>query len=152
MRQVMEVIEGWVEAHREFVRVQSQKIITGISAESDIVRAAAISTGGLPVYCDLGGCLVLMPEGTIVGVDHDGSATINVNDTAWIRVARTAAADKYAPLSALRPSGDQRCEACGGTGSLYEGRIRCGVCGGSGRLSSAGTTMPPRKPWSKGGA
>lgn len=42
-----------------------------IEAEPTVAREAARATGGLPVQCDLGGVLVLTPQGEVLHYDPE---------------------------------------------------------------------------------
>jgi len=134
----MTVLKGWKPEHAKTVRELSSRIVAGTDASSPQLRAAAMHTGGLPVYCDLGGCLVLVPQGHVVGFDNNEQTTTVVTDPSWLRVARIAAAEKYEMLSELKPVGDTVCPACEGKGRLFRSKIRCGTCGGSGWIEGTG--------------
>jgi hypothetical protein len=103
--------------------------------DDDAIRRAAQETGGLPVYCDMGGCLILATDGRVLQFTPEDGATKPVTDRVWMRVALTAAADRYSALSSLRPLGVQ-CPICHGSGTLEGTAARCANCGGSGTVDA----------------
>jgi hypothetical protein len=109
----------------------------GTDAESDDVRAAAKLTGGVPVYADIGGILIVLTDGRVVHFDPDTHIVTPVTDTKWRRVALANAARKFPELATLlpaRPTDARSCTVCGGTGVLLG--ANCGSCSGLGWVDS----------------
>jgi hypothetical protein len=126
-------IEGWSHAYAERVRELSRKIAASTDEGLSAMRDAAARTGGLPVYCDLGGCLIITPEGTVVQLEYSFDTVSTVTDPSWLRAARVAAAKTHPELEGLQPGGARICAACAGTGRIRQARgLRCGVCYGIG--------------------
>lgn len=99
-------------------------------------RAAVRLTGGLPVYGDMGGVMVLMRDGTIVSFAHDRDEVEVETDELWRKVAFVHAARRFPELAALRPvrpADAADCAQCAGTGAFpgIDG-VDCGPCAGSG--------------------
>ena len=140
----MGTIEGWNEHYADFVRALAGDIASGVHATTHIFREVARRTGGLPVYGDIGGCLVLAPDGQVIGYDLNDEAVAPVTDPSWIRVACITAAEKYPALAGLKPVGDRLCDACAGTGRVLDGQARCGECNGGGWLAVTASDPPER--------
>lgn len=123
-------IEGWTSRHEEVVR-SAIRAITGASTDQprDI---AARATQALPVYADLGGCLLLTPAGDVLEYRFEEADVKMVGDSRSIRLARAAAATEYPALADLRPTDGTTCAACEGTGNIGLARARCGECDGTG--------------------
>lgn len=103
------------------------------SSQGTFCDAAAL-TGGLPVYEDLGGVLVLMPDGSVQSYDPDRRIAIPVFEGRWVIAALVKAAKRYRELASLHPSRPQdgvTCEQCRGAGTLV-GDLDCGRCMGTG--------------------
>jgi len=112
--------------------------------ESDPVRAAATKTGGLPIYSDMGGILVLLPDGQVVHFDPDTQSIAPVADKRWRAAALTHAARKFPEISSLippRPPDAASCPSCGGTGTMFV-NITCGICFGLGWVEMDATWTP----------
>ena len=84
---------------------------------------AAVRLGWLPVSWQMGGVLVLSPDGR-VGILSDGPpySIEREADQVWALTARVHAVRDYPELAALLPVKDRR-------------SIRCGECKGKGRIS-----------------
>jgi hypothetical protein len=96
---------------------------------------AAKAAGGLPVYSDMSGTLLITEAGEIVWYDAERSVVEPMDDPLWVTVALVSASRQYPSLGELRPSrpttaGD--CKACDGTGAFKN--MICGKCGGTGWL------------------
>jgi hypothetical protein len=103
---------------------------------ADLMRAAARETGGLPVWRDMGGILVLMPTIEVVQYDPDTRTSLPVNDPTWRRVALVKAALSHPELESLlpeKPAAAVTCHQCGGSGRLFDS-VDCGQCMGVGWL------------------
>jgi hypothetical protein len=131
------VIENWNERLAETVRRLYQEAIADCSERGEAHREAALATGGVPVYSDLGGVLVIAPDGSIRLYDNAGVIT-PVVDLKWSHVARVLAAEKYPALRAVapvRPENASTCRFCRGAGKVKEFLDAiCGLCGGTGWL------------------
>ena len=102
------------------------------SAPSASMRQAARLTGGVPVYEDLGGVLVLLGQSRVVQFDPDTKAVQPI-DGKWKAFAMFRAAASFrelACLAPLRPSNATTCSTCGGSGTVHA--AYCGACGGLG--------------------
>jgi hypothetical protein len=100
-------------------------------------RAAAIATGGLPVYADLGGILAITPAGQVVSFDHDSGKVSRIDDDRWRTVAWASASRRFPALATLRParpSAAGTCPSCNGTGVLLA-TATCGKCLGLGWIT-----------------
>ena len=100
-------IAALVEAHR-----------TGVGAH-DWQRDMAVRFGGLGVYGDIGGALVVRPDGSVLsfGWDDDEAAEPSPG---WRVIALAAASYRHPELAALapeRPPTARPCWKCGGPGS-----------------------------------
>jgi hypothetical protein len=103
------------------------------------LRQAAARTGGLPVYADLGGVLVLTPAGTVLRYDPETGRSTDESESRWKALALTRAARRFSQLAALRPPRPDRgaviCPQCDGAGEVL-GNVDCGVCFGRGWIFS----------------
>ena len=126
----MPTIEGWSKAYTQVVRELVRSAASSLG--TDPWHAAALRTGGLPVYCDIGGCLVITPDGDILEYAFEGEIVTPVTDQQSMRLACAAAAEKYEMLATLMPKDGRVCPSCSGTGRLGQTQMRCGVCAGIG--------------------
>jgi hypothetical protein len=103
------------------------------SVEPVSTREAAIATGALPVYCDLGGFLAITAGGKVLHYDPERKLVSAVVDETWRRAALVHAVRKHPELSELfpRPNTAVVCPQCGGSGLLM-GKADCGWCMGAG--------------------
>ena len=106
--------------------------------EDDVAHAATRRVEALPVYSDVGGSLLLAPNGDILCLptDSHGPPTLE-RDPQWQLVARVKAAEKYPQLKALLPIRDDQsvqCHSCNGSGAVSVGGVSltCGKCRGLG--------------------
>ena len=95
-------------------------------------RQVALETRALPVYCDLGGWLVITSGGSILHYD------VNLGEPAerWKRLALVMAADRYPELEELRPvrpEGARTCHHCNGNGKIRG--CPCATCCAAGWLT-----------------
>lgn len=101
----------------ERVGIISEKVARDSLSES--WRDAARATGGVPVYEDVGGILVIGPDrGVLLYTPSDGRATLATDP--WERMAFIRAAklhDELAGLAPPRPGDARICTCCGGTGA-----------------------------------
>jgi hypothetical protein len=103
------------------------------SNENEAFRDAARATGSLPVYCDMGGCLVVSPSGEILRFDSESGAIEPESDPRWRLLARARVSAKYpelASLAPLRPEDAPDCSDCERTGLLLG--LDCRTCSGLG--------------------
>jgi len=101
---------------------------------SSYIREAAVRTGGVPVYADMGGVLVVAPDGSTLHYEPASRKIDAFVEERWRLLALVRAARKYPELSELRPARPETarsCRQCGGTG-LVVGQVDCGVCDGTG--------------------
>ena len=100
-------------------------------------RRAASLTRGVPTYADVGGILVVTPEGDVVSVDLDEDVIRTEADRKWRLLALAIAARSYPELADLaprRPSTARTCDLCAGTGSILG--LHCGVCSSLGWVTT----------------
>jgi hypothetical protein len=106
-------------------------------AESDQsipARQAAERTGGVPVYSDIGGTLVVAPNGDVLHFDPDTESVRPVTEDRWRNLALARAAKRFPELvvlAPLRPPDATTCPACGGLGVVL-GSVGCAECTGLG--------------------
>ena len=102
------------------------------------IKSIALRAGGLPVYCDIGGCLMITPQGVVLEYDWNDGTFAPTKEDHWRKTAQARAAEEFEELRALRdrPAGAQDCKACQGTGKLGNPLVakhsRCAECGGLG--------------------
>jgi hypothetical protein len=136
------VIHAWNEELKAMADLAYRKLVEGQNSVTPALRDIAIRAKGLPVYCDMGGCLVITMDGLVMHYDSDTGVCIEVHDPKWITLALVACSEKYAELKALKPpkpDDSDVCMACNGTGKLLpNSRIRCGTCAGTGWVDSIG--------------
>jgi hypothetical protein len=104
-----------------------------VGASPSVDRDAAARTGGVPVYADMGGVLVIMPDCSVLYYNPE-TDRVNPVDDCWRVVALVKAAKKFRELQQLRPVRPDNavtCAQCGGEGVVL-GRLDCGVCFGTG--------------------
>jgi len=88
--------------------------------------AAARAHHALPFWRDIGGCLLLQPNGTILGLEWDNPSLVDSvadtpRDRKLVHAARASAAERFPDISGLRPERGpdvKICPSCGGTGRL----------------------------------
>lgn len=102
-----------------------------------VMQEAAAATGGLPIHCDMGGCLVLTSKGEVLQYDPEQRAVLPHVEDRWRELVLVKAARRYDTLAALlprRPEEAVTCPACGGTG-LVARTLDCATCVGKGWTS-----------------
>jgi hypothetical protein len=109
------------------------RLSAGIAAghKNPHYRRAAALTGGVPVYADIGGILVIARDGEIVSVDIDEDVTKRESDKKWRLIALATAARTHPELAGLcpqRPASSRPCDGCGGTGRIEVLDSFCGHC------------------------
>ena len=117
---------------RRIINRLSEEVAAGDSLRE--TREAAARTGGVPVYADMGGILVLAPDGSVLQYEPTSGKIEAVVESKWRILALVRAARKHPELSALRPmrpNTARTCRQCGGTGIVL-GQADCGVCYGTG--------------------
>jgi hypothetical protein len=130
-------IDPWDEGLRRAVENRRDELGAECGPEYSIRQTAAKRTGGIPVYCDLGGCVAIQPSGAVVTYDLDTEGVGEVVDARWIRAACAWAADQFPEFAALRPRrspGAFACAACSGSGKTTQLLLRCSTCLGLGWL------------------
>ncbi len=131
----MHSIEGWTDKFAEALRRLIDRAVWSTERNADLVGPAARRTGGLPVYADIGGCLLITPDGAVLEYAFEGESVTRVTDRSSIRLACAAAAEKHPELAELMPRDGSRCRVCDGTGRAGPMQLRCGVCDGTGRVA-----------------
>jgi hypothetical protein len=112
----------------------SQKVVQESTSPS--WRDAAGATGGVPVYEDMGGILLVAADGETLFYDTEAKTIHPVTDK-WRIVALVRASRLYSELADLapaKPEGARACGVCGGTGITYANAI-CGECWSAGWVS-----------------
>ena len=120
------------EPMREVVARLSREAALDATAED--MRQAAALTGGLPVYADIGGVILLMPDGAVAYYDTEQRCARAVDDESWRTVAFVRAAKRYPELQGLHPARPMDacvCPQCAGAGEVVAG-VGCGKCLGTG--------------------
>lgn len=103
------------------------------SATLPEAREAALSTGGVPVFADVGGVFVLAVDGTILYYDYDLHTARPEEDHRWRTLALVHAARNFTELRLVAPvrsEFDINCSECNGEGTLFG--FDCGRCFGTG--------------------
>jgi hypothetical protein len=104
----------------------------------------------LPVYSDLGGALLLRPDGAVLSVGWQDEQKAGPADQRWSLMGRVAAAEFFPELRALvptPPASAVTCPRCGGAGlerwwvDGVKGVTFCGGCCGLGWLAEP-VTLP----------
>jgi hypothetical protein len=85
--------------------VEAQR--TGRAAH-DWQRDVAVRFGGLGVYGDIGGALVLRPDGSVLSVGRDDEAASEASP-GWRLIALAAASYQYPELAPARPPTARPC-------------------------------------------
>ena len=104
------------------------------NARDDYERRAAAVTGGLPVYSDWTGVVVLTPQGDVMYCDDERATAEPPSEDGWRLLALVKAARRYPELISLlptRPANSALCSRCGGSGFMF-GNFDCGYCMGIG--------------------
>lgn len=113
------------------VSALTKEVLEGRREVSPLFAELARRTGHLPVYCDMGGAILLGRDGTwYLSTDE---RTEVVFDERSIMLGRISAARHYGELAGLvppRPHDALDCAACRGTGALFG--TQCGTCLGLG--------------------
>ncbi len=133
------MIPSWNHVLEGVIERLYQRIVHEPGLVPDVYRDAALKASGVPVYCDMGGCLIITPKGDIVFCEHDTQRLSVVVEEKWRLVALVAASEKYGELHGLKPvkpSDARTCHACNGSGRILANGVRCGECWGTGWLPS----------------
>ena|SRR5579863_6315423 len=83
------------------IRRLSHEIAEG--SKWDWQREAARLTGGVPVYSDMGGVLVVLGDGRVLSLEHDTTNVQPEEDSGWRMIALVSAAKKFPELAPLMP-------------------------------------------------
>jgi hypothetical protein len=128
-------IQNWTDELRlAVVRRQAE-----LPRDNKIYWEAAQAADGLPVYCDMGGCLVVQSTGRVELLDLDSQSVKKLEDERWLTIACLAAADRYPEFEVVRPTrpnGAEDCCKCSGSGRMRMIDARCGTCWGLGWIRS----------------
>jgi hypothetical protein len=97
----------------------------------------------LPVYSDMGGALLLRPDGEVLSVLWDSESEARPAERRWRLLGLAAAAEQFPELTPLlpsRPATALSCPACRGTGRWRRAGVEpgpwCGECMGLGWLDA----------------
>jgi hypothetical protein len=113
------------------------------AAPHDWQRELACRFDALPVYSDLGGALLLRPDGEVLSVGWDDDDA-RPPKSPWHLIALAGAAEGFPELRGVlpsRPADAVSCPQCRGAGlerwevESGKGVTFCGKCGGLGWLS-----------------
>jgi hypothetical protein len=110
-----------------------------LQKEPSLWHEAATVADGLPVYCDIGGCLVIRADGRVVEFRSATGDVCEIEDLSWLRLAAASAADRYPELAEIRPKRPSKavdCDVCMGVGLLRATSLRCKACMGLGWTDS----------------
>lgn len=125
-----------VDAIARSVRARIDHVREDATETNRYGRELATRFDALPLYVDLGGAILLTPDGWLVEFDDDRDALRPVLDPYWASAALVSGARKYGELRSLlpgRPGETTDCSTCGGAGHLPGfGDVLCGHCGGLG--------------------
>ena len=78
-------------------------LIQGVTPGTKGQIAAALFTHGLPVYSDMSGSLVILPDGKMVFYDPESLSIAEVENETW-RITGVVSAAHDFPLRLLHPS------------------------------------------------
>jgi hypothetical protein len=95
------MLNGWTDDLSSTVDRLRVAYTTG-AEENPYGIAAARKTEGLPVYCDIGGCLAITRDGRILEYAAYDESVTEVTDPEWISRALDAAAAKFPELRPLK--------------------------------------------------
>ena len=96
------MLDGWSDELSATVR-RIQLEFPNRGQSSEMALEAARKTQGLPVYCDIGGCLILMSDGRVLQYASIDGGIAEVTDRQWLLRARVAAAKAFPELGVLVP-------------------------------------------------
>jgi hypothetical protein len=112
-------------------------------APHDWQRELARRFGALPLYGDMGGALLLRPDGEVLVVEWEAEANARPADRGGRLLCLAVAADTFPELRPLlppRPAAAVSCPACNALGRLRLTGINhplwCGECSGLGWLDA----------------
>src|SRR5262249_11542501 len=101
-------------------------------------RGLAQRLNALPLYADMGGCILIRPDGTMLFIHSNqkldaDAVSAPLTDRRWRHTALVVGSEKYPELRILlppRPSDAPDCAACAGKGYISVADINagCGVC------------------------
>ncbi len=114
------------------IRRLSQEVAA--EASPSRTREAARRTGAVPVHSDMGGILLVAPNGSVLHYHPDSGDVSTATEERWRILALVKAARKFPelePLRPRRPASAEVCTQCGGEGVVL-GHVDCAVCWGSG--------------------
>jgi hypothetical protein len=100
-----------------------EELIAKVQTQDHLWPIAAIAREhhALTVYCDMGGCLALRPNGEVLCIPDDPATSVHVETDALQRnLALVQAGKRYSDLRDLypvRPDDAISCSDCGGTGT-----------------------------------
>jgi len=117
----------------DVIRQLSKESTESASLPKD-ARIAAVLTGGVPVYADMGGVLVVTPDESVLLYDPESGEVSSVTEEQWVVLAFVKAAKRFPELRQLcptRPETAVTCPQCKGEGVLLRS-INCGLCFGKG--------------------
>ncbi len=95
------MLKGWSAGVSEAVQ-RLHRAYLADAPQGSLGWRAAQGAGGLPVYCDIGGCLVLTSDGRVLEFSSYTGRVTEVSDKQWIGRALEAAAALYKELAVLR--------------------------------------------------
>ena len=100
-------------------------------------RDLAARHGALPVYADMGGCVLLRPDGSFLAIEWEAADVVLPVSDPWKVCALVFGSKKYPALRCMlpdRPPTAADCEVCKGTGRPFSDieAVMCGRCLGLG--------------------
>jgi uncharacterized protein (TIGR02996 family) len=113
--------------------------------KNDAFRELARRHDALPIYADMGGVMLLTPDGEVLGIGHDDERPQPEIDQGWRLIGLASAAEFFPELRPLlppRPCTAMPCPQCEGNGvkrypvEVGRGISTCGKCWGMGWLPS----------------
>ena len=123
----------------------AQEVETQVSVGPEFPRPGSVAHGGITLYADIGGAIILRPSGDFVCVDLAGGRIGEEVDEGWRTIALVAGALDHPVLRELLPKKPREandCDQCDGTGRITLGLQErcalafCGQCKGLGWTDS----------------
>ena len=125
--------DSWTDAGHDIVTRLVKQFLSRPESDSEELVAVQ-ATGAIPVYKDIGGCVLLTPDGSLMEWDWERKTVQPLVDRQMRDLAFVSAAERYPELTWLRPMRNgPPCPVCKGGGRVAEGAW-CGNCSGVGRL------------------
>jgi hypothetical protein len=128
------------EIQSELSRAIAELKLSHETEPSDTRSKLAVEFGGLPIYADMGGAVILFSSGELLTAPHDTGKLVPT-DTPFDTVALAVGTERYPwlqPLLPVRMVATEDCSTCKGAGRVALGSTPngaspiCGTCFGLG--------------------